>query len=418
MIDPTKYGVPIQENQDNKIDVSKYGTPVTPTKTPINQAENLKLQKDAKYLNSPVGLTIETTKGAIGSLLGTAAKFIKSAALSPVDITRGAMGKPPVNVGTIQSQFANKLNQPQYQGGLGVAQAGAEAVTDTALGALDVLGIGKGLTKLKNTQTTKWLQNTPETLTKAEEKIASLEGRVKTTLGGSKKILPSATEKRASQILKGKITSNVTKNPQIIQQEIAKRGAEAEKYLAQIPTKVTAAEQASLFANKRKAVEKVLDKSQLKAFDEQWKMFQKQLPGRGGYTTENFYKALKDYETNVASNLSRGKMALIDPTGVASAKIQGAKAVREIVRDLISSKHLGFKNKMYDLASLYDVLDTALTKSRQLTGSTLARFAENNPVLTKLGVGGAIAGGAYLLGKNNSSGGQTFSSINSLGNGQ
>jgi hypothetical protein len=417
MIDPTKYGVPIQQG-GTKIDISKYGSPVTSTKTPINQGENAKLQKDAKYLNSPIGLTIETTKGTIGSLLSTAAKFIKSAAVSPIDLGRGVMGKQPLQVGSIQSDFSNKLSQPQYQSGLGMAQAGAEAVTDTALGALDVLSIGKGLTKLKNTQTTKWLQNTPDTLSSMEEKAASLEGRVKTTLGGSKKILPSETEKRATKLLKGKVTSSVTKNPQIIQKEIAKRGAGVESYLAKNAKVVTAKEQADMFSAARTTMEKYATKTELKAYDEQMKTFTKQLVGRGGYTTDNFYKALKEFEQNVTRNLPKGKVALIgDNLGQGSARIRAAQDIRTVVRDMIGQKHPEFKGKMFDLASLYDVLDTALTKSRQLSGNAFSRFADNNPLTTgAIKYGATIGTGALitksLLNKNS----QSFSSLNSIGN--
>jgi len=54
---------------------------------------------------------------------------------------------------------------------------------------------------------------------------------------------------------------------------------------------------------------------------------------------------------------------------------------------------------MFDLASLYDVLDTALTKSRQLEGNTLSRFTAKNPVVSSALKYGAGVGTAIIAGK-------------------
>lgn len=412
MIDITKYGTPIQEDSGfiNKTDISKYGEQTTPTITEKTQEKT--------GVGGLKGFAIGATKSALAGATGTASllqglgqrglALLTPSSLSDVRKQTGVAGLTSGTSENIaQEEMLKRYGTAEKLGGY--AETAAEIILPTMMA-------NKGY---KISKTLDYLKNTPETLTAAEEKIASLAGRVKTTLTGMKKILASDTEKRAAQILKGKISSNVTKNPQVIQNEIATRGAEVEQYLAKNPIKITAEEQSKMFMDRLKTMEKSLDKNQLKAFKNQWDMFIKQIPGRGGFTTENFYKALKDYEQNVASNLARGKAALLDPTGVASAKIQGAKMVRDIVRKTISSKHPEFSGKMFDLASLYDVLDTALTKSRQLSGTALSRFAERNPITTKVGTGAALIGGGLLAGKTLLGGNQqNLGNINSLGNSQ
>lgn len=400
-LDLSKYGVtPIDEVEGNDgVDLSQYGaTPVptdqmvTPPRVPtgVGGIKGTGLGAVKSFASGVVGL---------GSMIqGLGQRGLAALPGVSLEQVRATTGIPALQSGSPENlAIEEKLRRYGKAEKLGAA---AETVAEFALPLAWARRANKAFSTLK------YLKSTPETLTTVEERSANLAGRVKKTIvGGKKYILPSKSEIRAAEILRGKISSNVTKNPPIIQKEIAKLGGEVEKYLAKNKVAITAKEQAEMFATKRKAVEKSLDKTQLKAFDEQWKMFQKQLPGRGGYNTENFYKGLKDYETNVASQLPKGKAALqFDATGVASAKLVGAKAVRKIVRDLLGAKHPEFKSRMFDLASLYDVLDTALIKSRKLGGTTVTRFMKKHPVLTKLGgatVGGAGAGvaGSYLLRK-------------------
>lgn len=238
---------------------------------------------------------------------------------------------------------------------------------------------------------TKLVQGTEDTLSKSQRLQAMEEGRVVSTPLGGKTYNPAPIEQRAGEILAGKLSSNPVKNIPVIKQEIATRGAQVENFLTAEAKPVTAAEQHTLFSNLRAKASKILTDSELQAYDEQIRLFSKQLPGRGGYNTANFYKGLKDYETNVADRLARGKAALLDPTGIASAKLHAASDVRTAVRDLLAQKHPQFKPQMYDLASLYDAKSTMLTKADQLEGNAFTRLAKGP-------LGKAVVGGAALLG--------------------
>lgn len=353
--DFSKYGTPVETGKFyGSIDVAKYGTPATPTPMPVAKKTTL-----GSKIKS--GLKSELKKSYIfGS------------------------GKAP----SIKEQIDYGMS----------AVAGF-----TGGGALKNIA--------QKAKTLSALKNTTETLSKFEENTASLAGRIKSRLG-KKIVLPSETEKRAAEMLEGKIKS-ITKNPAIIKGEIAKKGAEVESYLVKNKLPITAQEQAEMFSKARQSMEKYATKTELKAYDEQMRTFLKQLPGRGGYTTDNFYKALKEFEENVTMNLKKGKTALIgDSQGIGSARIRAAQDIRKVVRDMIGQKHPEFKGKMFDLASLYDVLDTALAKSRQFDVSKARTFLTG-----ALKTGGAVAG-TYLLGKKLLGGGsnQSFSSINTIGN--
>lgn len=237
---------------------------------------------------------------------------------------------------------------------------------------------------------------TEDTMTRSERKQAIEEGRQTTTKLGGVEYAPSKVEQKAAEIMNGKLTNNAAKNVPIIKKEIATRGAEAEAYLAKNPIKISAQEQADMFANTRKAAEKDMTESELKAYDEQMKLFLKQLPGRGGYNTENFYKGLKDYESNVADHFARGKEALLDPTGAASAKLRAASDIRTVVRDAIAQRHPEFKGKMFDLASLYDAKSNIITKALNIKGNAITRTLKNPYVKGALG-GTAVFEGVKKL---------------------
>ncbi len=237
------------------------------------------------------------------------------------------------------------------------------------------------------------VKSTEETMTKKERQEAIDEGRTKVNKLGQTEYLPSKTEARAGKILQGKLESNPVKNVPIVKKEIASRGKEAEKYLEENAKPITASEQADMFKSARDKMEKYSTESELKAYDEQMNMFTKLIPGKGGYNTANFYKALKEYESNVASKLARGKEALLDPTGAASAKLSAAKDIRTIVRDEIGKRHDEFKDKMFDLASLYDALDNTIIKAEKTGGTAIGRFAKKHPYIS-----GAISGAVGIGG--------------------
>lgn len=176
----------------------------------------------------------------------------------------------------------------------------------------------------------------------------------------SGELLPSKTEARAGQILAEKSSKNPVKNYAAIQGEISSRGKEAEKFLKRNAKAVTNAEDFNAFDTVGKDAMKYMTDSDAKAYKEQIDLFQKILKEKGGYSTPNYYSALKEYEKEVTSNLPKGHEALLVPGG--SARVRAAKDVRSSVRKLLSTKHKNFKGKMFDLAALYDVRDNVASK--------------------------------------------------------
>lgn len=270
-----------------------------------------------------------------------------------------------------------------------VLKASGEVATDITKGAISK--VEQKIAETTEGQSLKAIKATEDTMSKADRLQAIEEGRQQITKLGKKEYIPTETEKRASNLLKGKVTNNPVKDFKVIKDEIATRGKEAEQYLKDNAKPITNKDHYDAFQVKRTEAEKYLTESELKAYDEQVKMFSKQLPGRGSYDTDTYYKALKDYESNIADKLPRGKEALLDPTGVANAKIRAAADVRKVVRDMIGTKNPEFKEKMFDLASLYDVKDTVATKAEKLPGTAVSRFVKKHPTLTKVG-GGLLLG--------------------------
>lgn len=272
-------------------------------------------------------------------------------------------------------------------------------VVDTAKSVVNTMNEAKAVRNVGKVENL--INPTEEMLTSLQKKEAITQGRqtIKTTkLGGTEVgYTPTAETTRAAEILSPVVKSGDKPNVVFakIKSTIATRGAEAESYLAKNPTKITNTEDANVFSAVKAQAEKNLTKSELKAYDEQIKLFQKQLLGKkGGYTTENYYKALKEWEANIAEHLPKGKEALLDPTGVASAKIHAASDIRKAVRDLISSKHPEFKSKMYDIASLYEAKGNSLQIASKVKSKD---FFEKHPSLAKnlkrAGVGAAAIAG-------------------------
>jgi len=271
---------------------------------------------------------------------------------------------------------------------------------ETAVGGQVVRGVGK-LAKIgkpiedKN-KVLDYLKSGQDTMTKTE-RLAN-ESRVEYSTLKGKTFKPSEQDARAAELLKGKITGNAVKDKDIIKNEIKTTGKEVETSLAKKKTPVTAKEQSDIVDTLTKKWDKQYTSSEIKVGKEQIKLFQKQLVGRGGYTTENFYKALKDYESNVVDGMPRGKAALLDPTS--AIKLQTASDLRKAVRDLIGAKHPEFKDKMKDLVSLYDVKETILRKLEQLpTGNVVNRALKSTPgKLIGAGLGGAALTGIGFKG--------------------
>lgn len=237
---------------------------------------------------------------------------------------------------------------------------------------------------------TKLLQATPETMTKGDKASAILGGRMSPTLSGGGKYTASDTENRAGEMLAGKLSVNPVKNVPIIQKEISTQGKGAEKYLEQNAKPITNAEDYTMFQQKRIESEKYMTPTAVKAYDEQITVFQKVLKDFGSYNTANYYKALKDFESNVTEHLPKGKEVFQDEGG--SARLQAAKDVRSVVRDMIGQKNPEFKGKMFDLASLYDARDTMVSKAMK-NPSFAKTFAKEHPILT---TAGAALGGSLI----------------------
>lgn len=319
-----------------------------------------------------------------------------------LDSMKGMVGEPQLKdiTGVDPNQAVKPQNQSEQVGDIigtgaqilapmvgmreGIANAGNKILEKTGIKALlGNRGTSKAIEKVSSTA---------ETMTKGERLDAIKQGRMQPTLSGGGKYVPSETEQNAGKLLQGKLTSNPVKNVAIVKKEISTQGKAAETYLEQNVQKISNEEDFNAFNAKRTDMAKYSTDSEMKAYNEQIDMFQKQLQDRGEYNTANYYKALKDYETNVSSKLAKGKDALLDPTGTASAKLQAAKDVRSVVRDMIGQKNPEFKQKMYDLASLYDAQDNVVSKAE-----SVGTFGKRHPVLKKTATYGAEAIGAGLL---------------------
>lgn len=270
-----------------------------------------------------------------------------------------------------------------------VGKAGS-AIGKGASQLMDSTGITKFLADRAASKATNAVASTAETMTKGERQAAIAEGRLVPTVTGGGKYVASETEQNAGKILSGNLEKNPVKNVPIIQGEIATRGKAAETFLEQNAKPISNAEDFNAFSTKRTEMAKYSTPTEMKAYDEQINMFEKQVLGRGGNNTANYYKALKEYETNVTSKLAKGKEALLTETG--SAKLQAAKDVRSVVRDMVGEKNPEFKPQMYDLASLYDALDNTISKAENV-----GTFAKRHPVIDKTLKYGAEAIGAGAL---------------------
>lgn len=240
------------------------------------------------------------------------------------------------------------------------------------------------------------IKATEETLSSRELQRAIDEGRQVISRTGRVDILPSETEKRAGQILAGKVKANPVKNVPIIKKEITVRGKEVEDYLTRSTKKISNKEYDDAFNAALKEDERYMTPAQKKAYREQVSIFQKELHGRGGYDTSNSYKALKDYERNVTENLPKGADAL-RADHVAGARLQGAQRVRTVVRDILAQKHPDFKDKMFDLASLYDVKDTVIGQASKVSRTAIGRLVKKYPNASKV-VGGTVGLGVLGTG--------------------
>lgn len=358
--------------------------------------------------------------GAIGGIANDALKFGQSAAKAPMDIVNAAQGKS-VNTNTLpnftgegqqtfQGEFQSKT-LPAVEAGtesplkataatfggvlasaanfLGLGAGGKAAAEAAPQVAKDVVTTSSKVAEKKSVDlATSRVSATADMMTKNE--LASEASRV--TPSG--KLLPSATEQRAGELLKGQTYSNPTKTLASIKNEISTRGQEAEQFLGQNGKPISNEEDLQMFQTARDKAAKYLSPAQLNGYDHAITQFQSELKGMGNMNTGTYYKALKNFEQNVTANLPKGTEAIMSDT--VSGQMIGAKTVRQAVRDMIGAKNPEFKQKMFDLASLYDAQDNVSTGVANLAkGSTT--FAKRHPVITGAAKYGAEAVGAGAL---------------------
>lgn len=278
--------------------------------------------------------------------------------------------------GAIASLLSNAI-------GAGAAKEGVVAGTDAALSAAKdavapatkvaedaantVKQAVKGTTATspaKNIEAiTKQLTEDEDTATAGMKKGAINEGRKTVTKGKlgqtSVDYTPTAQAERAAPILHEAGVNAAKDTPDVVLQKInntiSKRGAEAEDYLGKNPEKITAKEQKDLLDTlKTDAQAKDERPSVHAAYDAMMKNFTSRVVGKGGFTTDNYYKALKSWEADIGESLPSGKEALLDTTGVSSARVRAAGDIRKAVRDLIGQKNPEFQTRMQDLSSLYE----------------------------------------------------------------
>lgn len=302
----------------------------------------------------------------------------------------GFDNKAPSKMQNFLKKSEDAINKP-----LDATGAKLKSYTETAVEKAQKMAEDMGIVKTpaqkaaaEVEKTTGYLKGTEDTMNKHERIDAINEGRLQATKLGGKEFTPTTEEKRAGEILTGQLKGNPVKDVKVVKAEISKRGKEAEEYLAKNAKPISNEEDYNMFQAQREKSSKYMTDTEQKAYDEQVKIFSKQLPGRGKYDTSTYYKALKEYEDNVADKLPKGKTALLDPTGVASAKLRAAADVRKVVRDMIGQKNAEFQPQMYDLASLYEAKSTLLTKADQLEGNKITRFMKHPGVRTGLVIGG------------------------------
>ncbi len=423
-------------------------TPTAPTNsqagngidfTPINTDGGMSPTESATALGHSNGILEQAlsfgenmlpTAGAIaGGIGGAAAGALGGAAIPGADLTgvpEAAGGYAGGVAGSGAGAAAGEALKEKLQGqnldpGAIATQGGINAGIDAIGGPLLSLGgkalesvakpvlstIGKGVSKLGEMFGAKPVAESVEKAVLPPVKLATsrvaatadiLTKKELTEVGRvapSGKVIPSATEKRAGELLAGKTFSNPVKTQGVIANEIATRGKEAETFLEANAKPISNEEDFNAFQSVKNSSEKYMTPAEKSAYEEQTGVFEKILKGQatgdGGYNTANYYKALKEYESQVTANIPKGKDALLVPGG--SARIQAAKDVRQVVRDTIGEKNPEFKGKMFDLASLYDSLDNVSSrvadKAKQST-----TFGSRHPILRKTATYGAEAVGA------------------------
>lgn len=241
---------------------------------------------------------------------------------------------------------------------------------------------------------------TEDIMTPTQKKLA-IDADRQVTKGGitGKKVEYLADDeiKRAANLLSDTVKAKDT--PNIVYKKIKDKikvlGGDAENYLDVNGKNITATMHRNAVNNMKLEASNKMSKSALKAYNDELELFGKQLPvpKNGEISSKDYYIALKKWEANVADNIPKGKDAIIDPTGIGSARINAAADIRKMARDLIGDVNPEFKERMHNISSLYTAKDNALhIASKEKSQNIFQKY----PKTTK-----AVTGAAAIVGANN-----------------
>lgn len=355
-----------------------------------NVSDNPTLQKIAQ--TKGVGAVLDTIAGGTDKVqaFATAHPNVYKDITDALNVGMALIGEKIAPEGDI-AQTAKNLPADLKTTATDVGTGIKNTVSDTATAVKEkIVGTPAEQSAKAQTNVVNTLKENADTMTPTQKKEAIDQGRqtITTTKTGGTKVdyTPSKEIVNAGRLLQDTIKKG--DNPNVVltkvKNEISTRGKAAETYLDTNSKPITNKEAYNAFDTMKQKASNVMTDTQMKAYNEQIKLFSKQLNGRGSYTTANYYKALKDWETNIGETLPRGKAAIMDPTGVANANIRAAADIRSVVRDMIGSKHPDFKPQMYDLFSLYKAKDVAIQNASKVKTQNIF---EKHPVATKVAAG-------------------------------
>lgn len=362
----------------------------------------------------------DTPEQVIGNAAGVATDIVGAGILpgaadaaAGTGVLKGALAGAKAGVGFGAAQGAAGA-MAGNEGAGDVIESGLEGGAEGAAGGAVLGGTISGINKVPTPKNpaaiaTDLISQDPETMTQGMKTQAVEDGRMIETPSKGGNVVsykPTAQIERAGNIL-----SDPTQVPNPIEEgdnastvvakvksAISTKGAQAESYLDANPEYVSNKESADMFSSMKQKASRILEPQQLDAYNNQLDLFQKQLEDQteqsGTLNTSDYYRALKSYEDNIGSQIARGKDAVIDPTGVGSARIRAAADIRSTVRDMIGTKNPGFQPQMQDIASLYEARDNAIFNASKTKSTT---FFGSHPK-TKLGLelAGSAVGGTLI----------------------
>lgn len=405
---------------------AKYGKPPVSVNAPTGPSD-LETAWGIKPEPSLMDTIKSRTSAAIEDPKGAATGFVKGAGRTALDVA-GLMGKgfeaAGVPEGTFitpsdekmaraEERFAPSSEAETAGGNLETAAEFASVGKDIAIGGAKLLGKGlaktgeylaeKGAVKNAN-KITDLINPTEDMLTSTQKKSAITEGRqlIKgNKLGGTDvSYTPTEETQRAANLLSDIVKPNDKANVVFakIGSKISTLGAQAEKYLSDAGTVIDAGNHRKAFNTLIDSAKENLAPSALKHYNDEIKLFANQLPNpkNGVISSADYYKALKKWEQNVAENIPKGKDAIIDPTGIGSARIHAAADIRKMARDLIADSSPEFKERMYDLASLFEAKGNALQiAAKQGSKSLIKKYPKTAGVVgaaASAALGGGVVG--------------------------